>query len=92
MVVARMAVASGRIGLPDFDHRVGHAAAVFIHNPAGDDDALALRRVGKCSVRSLSVSPIGLCPYTGPVSSLSVCGKQINGCRGARRCVERYAS
>ena len=47
MIVARVAIAARRIGLPDLHQRVRHAAAVFIQHPAGHDDALALRRLGK---------------------------------------------
>ena len=47
MIVARVAIASRRIGLPDLHQGMRHAAAVFIHHPAGHDDALALWRLGE---------------------------------------------
>src|ERR1700729_1897660 len=40
----RMVVASGRVGLPDLDHRVGHRSPVLVGDPAGNDDALAESR------------------------------------------------
>ena len=43
VLVGRMVVAAGGIGLPDLDHGVGHRAAGFVGDGAGDDDALAQR-------------------------------------------------
>ena len=43
MLVDDVDVAAAGIGLPEFDQRVGHAAAVFIQHMAVHDDALAER-------------------------------------------------
>ena len=38
MRVTRMVVAAGGVGLPDFDHGVGHGVAIFVgHSPTHDD-------------------------------------------------------
>ena len=43
MLIDDMDVAAAGIGLPQFDQRVRHAAAVFIEHVAVHDDALAER-------------------------------------------------
>ena len=43
MLVDDMDVAAAGIGLPDFDQRIRHAAAVFVQHMAVHDDALAER-------------------------------------------------
>ena len=43
MLVDDMDVAAAGIGLPDFDQRVRHAAAVLVEHMAVHDDALAER-------------------------------------------------
>src|ERR1700682_6150383 len=43
MLVDDMDVAAAGIGLPQFDQRIRHAAAVFIEHMAVHDDALAKR-------------------------------------------------
>ena len=45
MLVGRMIVAAGGIGLPDLHHRVRHRPAVLVGDRAGHDDALAERRL-----------------------------------------------
>jgi hypothetical protein len=43
LLVLDMIVATGGIGLPQFDHRIGHRRAVAVQHPALDDDPLAFR-------------------------------------------------
>ena len=41
VLVDAVEVAPGGVGLPELDQRVGGGPAVFVQDPAGDDDALA---------------------------------------------------
>ena len=41
VVVDRMRIASGRVGLPQLDQRVRHRPGVFIEQPSRNDNALA---------------------------------------------------
>ena len=43
VLVVLVDIASGGVGLPDLDQRVGQRATIFVQHPAGDDDALAQR-------------------------------------------------
>ena len=43
MLIDDVDVAAAGIGLPQFDQRVGHAAAVLVEHMAVHDDALAER-------------------------------------------------
>src|ERR1700677_1564410 len=43
VLISLVHVTAGRVGLPDFDQRVAHGAAVLIEDAAGDDDAFAER-------------------------------------------------
>src|SRR4029077_9821847 len=43
MLVHAMAVAPGRVRLPNFNQRAGNGASLFIQNSPADDDAFALR-------------------------------------------------
>ena len=46
VLVVLVRVAAGGIRLPDFDQRVAHGAAVFVHHAPLDDDPLAERLAG----------------------------------------------
>ena len=41
VLIDRVGVAAGGVGLPDFDERVGKRLSVFIDDAAGNDDAFA---------------------------------------------------
>src|SRR4030081_2044364 len=46
VVIVLVRITPGRIGLPDFDQRIGHGLAVFIEHASCDDYALAERLAG----------------------------------------------
>ena len=50
MLIHRMMVAACRVGLPNFNQRIGNRLFVFIHNLTNDDDAFAHRLFAGFSV------------------------------------------
>ena len=84
MLVAVMAVATGGVRLPDLDEAVADRPAVGVQHPPGDDDPLAERLAAVWTVRSMSVRPTRPGPSSGPVSSVSDCGRRTSGFVGAR--------
>src|SRR5215470_4838548 len=43
VIVVVVPIAARCVALPQLDERVGNRAGIFVHNPAGDDDAFADR-------------------------------------------------
>ena len=46
VLVLRVAIAAGGVGLPHFKQGAGHRTGIFVKQPAGDDDSLSLGFVG----------------------------------------------
>src|SRR5262245_15805009 len=55
MLVVDMGVAAAGVGLPDFDERIGHTAAILVDHAAVHDDALA-ERITRMLARQVAVA------------------------------------
>ena len=84
VLVGLVPVAAGGVGLPDLDQLAGRGRP---SSPSTRPDTITRSPIGSPAcwrVRSLSVSRSADSPNTGPVSSVSVCGRITSGCDGAR--------
>ena len=89
VVIDGVAVAAGRVCLPDLDQLVPDRPSRRVGNPAAYDDALAyglaFPAAGQVAVRSRTL----LSPNRGPRRSVSPSGIGSRGRLGARSVVER---